>query len=153
MNMAYLLLGSNIEPEKNIPLAMQKLRGTPDLQVLRVSSTWQTPSVGHKAQDFHNLGVSALTPLDAYALKENVLCEIEHELGRVRYPDKNAPRTIDLDILVFNNQVLDPHIFTYDHLCLPLAEILPDLYSPELQLTLSQKAALILQYTSARKLT
>ena len=152
MNKAYLLLGSNIEPEKNIPLAVQILSQHPDLKVLQVSSTWQTPSIGHEAPDFHNAAVCVKTHLDSYVLKENVLCQIEHEMGRIRLENKNAPRTIDLDIEVYNGEILDPEIFIQHHLMLPLAEILPDLISPEQKLSLAQIAALAIPHTTAKKL-
>lgn len=67
------------------------------------------------------------TELDAEALKLQVLRPLESELGRQRGPDKNAPRTIDLDVLVFDDDVLDEHIWDYPHLAIPLAECAPDL--------------------------
>jgi 2-amino-4-hydroxy-6-hydroxymethyldihydropteridine diphosphokinase len=121
---AYIGLGSNIEPEKNLPLAIHKL--SERTQVEAVSSVWRAPAVGKPAPDFLNAVVKVHTDLAAEDLKTNILRKIEAELGRVRGPDKFAPRTIDLDILVFDEDQLDEDLWRYAHLAVPLAEILPD---------------------------
>ena len=123
MNQAYLILGSNINPDENIPKALNYLRDSFNLK--QVSSTWRTRSIGIEAPDFYNTAAEIETELDAYLLKEQCLCHIEEVMGRVRQPDKNAPRTIDIDIVIFNNEVLDEDIFTMEHLALPLADLLP----------------------------
>lgn len=121
--MAYLILGSNINPDENIPKALKYLRDSFTLK--QVSSTWRTRSIGTEAPDFYNTAAEIETDLDAYLLKEQCLCHIEEVMGRVRLPDKNAPRTIDIDIVIFNNEVLDTSIFNMEHLALPLADLLP----------------------------
>jgi len=84
-----------------------------------------------KAADFFNTAVEIETGLDESLLKDKCLCHIEEVLGRIREKNKNAPRTIDIDIVVFNNKILDPEIFTKEHLALPLSEIVPNLVSPQ----------------------
>lgn len=71
------------------------------------------------------------TRLDEPSLKAQVLHPLEAALGRVRGEDKNAPRTIDLDLLVFDGQVLDEHIWDYPHLAVPTAECEPGLRAPD----------------------
>lgn len=138
MNEAYLLLGSNIEPEKNILLAISYLEQ--NFLVYDISHTWQTKPVGSDGPDFLNTAVMIQTELDVNTLKERCLCHIEEQLGRVRLEDKNAPRTIDLDIIVFNGEVLDHSLFRYAHLILPFAELLPAYVDPETKKSLLELA-------------
>lgn len=150
MNEVFLLLGSNIDPEINILLALEYLQG--NFKIVDVSNTWQTKPVGSNAADFLNTAVRLETSLDAYTLKEQCLCHIEEKLGRVRQADKNAPRTIDLDIVIYNQQVIDRSLFVYPHMILPFAELLPDLKDDATGKTLyelsvqEQKKALATKY-------
>lgn len=127
MNRIFVLLGSNIEPEINIPLAINYLNLEPDLTLVRVSSTWRTKPVGSCCTDFLNTAVLFLSSIDPQVVKIQILAGIETRMGRVRTEDKNAPRTIDLDILAINDTVLDLDVFEFDHLVFPLSEIAPDL--------------------------
>ena len=138
MNEVFLLLGSNIDPETNILLALEYLER--NFKIVDVSNTWQTKPVGSNAADFLNTAVRLETPLDAYTLKEQCLCHIEEKLGRVRQSDKNAPRTIDLDIIIFNQKIVDSSLFKYPHMILPFAELLPDLKDDSTGKTLTQLA-------------
>lgn len=139
MNDAYLLLGSNIEPEKNILLALEYLQQ--NCSLLEISTTWQTKAVGSDAADFLNTAVHVNTEKEASMLKMSCIKHIESLLGRVRFPDKNAPRTIDLDIIIFNGEVMDQALFRYAHIMLPLAELLPDLIDPQSGQSLSMLAS------------
>jgi len=129
VNKAYLILGSNINPEINIPRALGFLEKS--FQVNKVSDTWRTRAVGSKANDFLNTAVEIETGLDMINLKERCLCHIEEIMGRIREKDKNAPRTIDIDIVVFNDQILEPELFRHEHLALPLSEVLPEIVDPQ----------------------
>jgi 2-amino-4-hydroxy-6-hydroxymethyldihydropteridine diphosphokinase len=90
MNRVYLMLGSNIQPEVNIPRALGFLNRS--FTIRQISNTWQTRSVGIDAADFFNTAVEIETGLDESLLKEKCLCHIEEVLGRIRENDKNAPR-------------------------------------------------------------
>lgn len=125
MNKAFLILGSNIQPEINIPRAIGFLDKS--FSIKMISNTWRTRSVGSHADDFFNTAIEIETSLDEFLLKEKCLCHIEEIMGRVRQKDKNAPRTIDIDIVVFNDTILEREIFSWEHLALPLSELLPNI--------------------------
>ncbi|MFZ0532511.1 MAG: 2-amino-4-hydroxy-6-hydroxymethyldihydropteridine diphosphokinase [Anaerolineales bacterium] len=124
IHQACLLLGSNIEPERNIPRAMVLLKEK--LTVLQVSSIWESASVDCCYPDYLNMALSILTPLDAQQLKEQVLRPLEVQMGRVRTEDKNASRPIDFDIILFDGFLLDPTLWQHAHQAVPVAEIFPD---------------------------
>lgn len=88
-----LLLGSNIQPEKNIVLGITLLRE--QVKVGRISSVWESAPAESAGPNFLNLALLLTTPLDAETLKMQVLRPLEARLGRVRSADKNAPRPID----------------------------------------------------------
>jgi 2-amino-4-hydroxy-6-hydroxymethyldihydropteridine diphosphokinase len=122
-NQACLLIGSNIEPEKNLVLAVEMLQK--HMTILRVSSVWETPPVGTDGTCFLNAALVGLTPKNAYSLKKEVLRLLEAQMGRVRSADKNAPRPIDLDIIAFNGKLLDATVWQYAFRAVPVAELLP----------------------------
>ncbi|MEA3336169.1 MAG: 2-amino-4-hydroxy-6-hydroxymethyldihydropteridine diphosphokinase [Chloroflexota bacterium] len=138
MNVAYLSLGSNIDKEDNLVDAVDLL--AKHGRLLAVSPVYETEAVGNPDDPtFFNAAVMLLTPLSAAQLKETVLRKIEAQLGRRRHDDPNAPRTIDLDISLFNNEVLtlgkrqipDPEILLYPHVVVPLADVAPDYVHPQ----------------------
>ena len=124
---ACLLLGSNIQSEQNIPQAVAHLQR--QLTILQASSLWRSDAIGSSGPDFLNGALLVSTPLDADALKEQVIHPLEAQLGRVRTEDKNAPRTIDIDIILFDKVLLDPNLWKYAHRAVPVAELLPDYQS------------------------
>jgi 2-amino-4-hydroxy-6-hydroxymethyldihydropteridine diphosphokinase len=140
-------LGSNIEPEANLPAAVRLLAQM--TRVVAVSRVWETAPLGVTSQaNFLNAAVVIETDLIAPVLKHEVLEAIERQLGRVRQADKNAPRPIDLDIMLFNEDILDlgqrhipdPEIVERDFVAIPLAEIAPHYRHPELGQTLAEIA-------------
>lgn len=146
-NLAYLSLGSNIDPEANLPRCVALLGER--CRVLAVSRVYETAPVGLSEQaNFLNAAVLLETALEAADFKADVLADIENRLGRVRTDNKNAPRTIDIDIALFNHDVLtvgtrripDPEILTYGHVTLPLADLAPDYRHPETGQTLAEIA-------------
>ncbi len=147
-NRAYLSLGSNIAPERNLPAAVQKLAEFG--HILAVSSVWESPPVGFADQpDYLNAAVLLETALSARELRETAITSVETALGRVRTENKNAPRTIDIDIMLFNRDVLrvgrrripDPEVLERPFVAIPLAEIAPQYVHPETGETLAAIAA------------
>jgi 2-amino-4-hydroxy-6-hydroxymethyldihydropteridine diphosphokinase len=134
MHEAYLLLGSNINPLENIRAAVLELRKVIPLQ--KLSQVWETKAEGSPGPRFLNLAALAMTELDAPSLQIQVLHPIEEMLCRVRTRDKNAPRTIDLDIIVFNGIVLEKKLWESVFVALPMSELLPQLVNPHTNQTL-----------------
>lgn len=125
MNSAVIGVGSNINPKSNIDRAEQLLRQK--LHFVACASRLQTKPVGFADQpDFVNSAFLVETTFDISELKL-FLQATEKLLGRVRGRNKNGPRTIDLDIIVFNSQVVDDNVYKRDFLRKLIAEVLPDL--------------------------
>ena len=144
-----IALGSNIEPRKNLPRALEKLRRR--LTVTAVSHVYETAPVGAAgAATFLNAAVRAVTHRSPENLKWRVLRPIETELGRVRTGDKNAPRTLDLDLVLYGSLVLrdpergltlpDPDLPRHAHLALPVADVAGELRHPVTGTTLAEIA-------------
>jgi 2-amino-4-hydroxy-6-hydroxymethyldihydropteridine diphosphokinase len=96
-----------------------------------VSGVWKTPAVGSPGPDFLNAAVLISSQLTTGELRNDILRPIENLLGRVRTKDPNAPRTIDLDILIYDGQILDQDLWKYAHTAIPVAEILPTYSDPQ----------------------
>lgn len=133
-----LLLGSNIQPEIHLPQVIDLLKNRFHLQ--KVSNVWKTKSVGSDGPDFLNAAVLLDTLLDPQALKSSILRPMESSLGRVRGEEKNAPRTIDIDVVICGNQTLDNDIWEHAHAAVPVAEISPHIRNHPFQGTLGQVA-------------
>lgn len=146
---AFISLGSNIEPHLNLPSAVECIACHAEIEVLEVSTVWESEPVGFREQaNFCNAAIAIATPLSACRLKESLL-KIEDDLQRVRDPsNKNGPRTIDLDIALFGAEVIsdeklqipDPEIATRPFLAVPLAEVAGDLQHPVLQTSIGEIA-------------
>ncbi len=118
-----LLLGSNIQPEKNLPLAMGLLQER--LRLLKASSVWESRAIGSDGPNMLNAAILALTTLQVGELKEQLIRPIEAQLGRVRTADKNAPRPIDIDPILFDQDLLEPGLWRLAYRAVPVAEVLP----------------------------
>jgi 2-amino-4-hydroxy-6-hydroxymethyldihydropteridine diphosphokinase len=148
LHLAYLSLGSNINPEVNLPAAVQRLKeyGT----LCAVSNVWETTPVGFLDQaNFLNAAVLLETSEPAETFHARVIRPIEQHLHRVRTGNPNAPRTIDLDLVLYDDQILTlarhqipaPDILTQAFVAIPLAEIAPTYRHPQTGQTLAQIAA------------
>lgn len=142
-------LGSNVEPESNLPLAIRRLGER--FPLVGVSKIYEADPVGAPhAPRFLNAAAEIETDLAPAELKFGHLRVLEAELGRVRTSDRNAPRTIDLDIALAGDlvvadaatgiQIPDPEILTRAHVALPLADVAPSAVHPVTGQTLSDIA-------------
>lgn len=135
-------LGSNLNPEKNIPEALYLLGKY--VTIRNISSIYQTPAIGSSGPDYLNSAVLIETNITLELLRKNILSPIEDQLERIRSADKYMDRTIDLDILVYDQTITDPELWTRAHVAVPAAEVLPDLINPETGEKISQAAKRLL---------
>lgn len=125
MNRAVIALGSNIRPEANTEAALGHLSQLFDL--VDKSCFKYTRPVGYKDQpDFLNGAVLVETGLKELKI-EAILKEIEQKLGRKRDGRKDGPRTIDLDLVVYNDRIMDEDVYERDFLQESIKELVPDL--------------------------
>ena len=98
MSRAFISIGSNIDPGKNVKEALCQLKKQVSIQA--ISTVYLTAPVSATSQPFfYNCVIEIATQLPPHELKRTVLRRIEDVLGRKRTDDKFAPRTIDLDLL------------------------------------------------------
>ena len=111
---AFIAVGSNIEPEHNILAALAALQDT--VRVVASSTFYRTEPIGRTDQPRFINGVWRIeTPLSPQDVRQRLLRPIETRLGRLRTQDKFAPRTIDLDLVLYNDAVLREGDLTLPH--------------------------------------
>jgi 2-amino-4-hydroxy-6-hydroxymethyldihydropteridine diphosphokinase len=146
----FLAVGSNIEPEQNMTLSLEYLRTLPELILTRESSWYETLPWGDKNQaHFLNLVVGGQTTLSHRELLKATQ-HIENILGRKRIL-KNGPRTIDLDLLLYGDLIINdpdlviPHagLLERDFMLVPLVEIAPSVVHPKFQVPMKELTDLI----------
>ena len=138
MTTIYLSLGSNVDRHRNITAALDALADL--FGDLNISSVYESKSVGFDGSNFFNLVVGADTTLSIVELSET-LKRIEDNNGRKRNGPKFSPRTLDIDILTYGdfvgveNDIELPRaeITKNAFVLLPLAEIAPDVFHPQLE--------------------
>ncbi|MCG8710670.1 2-amino-4-hydroxy-6-hydroxymethyldihydropteridine diphosphokinase [Brenneria sp. 4F2] len=140
MTRVYLALGSNLaHPLQQANAALTALDNVPQTRLVRCSSFYRSRPLGPQDQpDFLNAVAELETELDAERLLDHTQ-RIELEQGRVRKSHRWGPRTLDLDILLFGNQVIRTERLTVPHydmknrefMLYPLAEIAPELIFPD----------------------
>jgi 2-amino-4-hydroxy-6-hydroxymethyldihydropteridine diphosphokinase len=135
---AYVALGANLgDPQAALRQALRDLEALPHTQLVRASSLYRTAPVDSTGPDYINAVAELRTTLGPYELLA-ALQRIEEAAGRQR-PYRNAPRTLDLDILLYGDLRLDEPRLTLPHprmyqrafVLVPLAEIAPALVRPE----------------------
>ncbi|MDD2883694.1 MAG: 2-amino-4-hydroxy-6-hydroxymethyldihydropteridine diphosphokinase [Dechloromonas sp.] len=138
MSRAYLALGANLgDPVATVQAAFAALAALPGSQLLATSKLYRTAPVGITEQpEFVNAAALLDTPLAPEALLDALLA-IEAQFGRIR-AERNGPRTLDLDLLLYDDQVLNTPRLTLPHprlhlrafVLYPLADLDPDLRLP-----------------------
>jgi 2-amino-4-hydroxy-6-hydroxymethyldihydropteridine diphosphokinase len=136
MSVAYIGLGSNIDPEIHIPMALERLRQK--LSFIKVSTFYRIPAMGTALGqgDFINGMVAVETNLTAHQLKFSVLREIEYELGRNKEMPKHAARKMDLDLIIFDQEIIEelnvpePQVLERPYVYLPLLDLNPTIVIP-----------------------
>ncbi|HVY07045.1 MAG TPA: 2-amino-4-hydroxy-6-hydroxymethyldihydropteridine diphosphokinase [Burkholderiales bacterium] len=138
MAQAFVAIGANLEdPERQVVRAIRELAEIDRTRVVAASSLYRTAPVGYADQpDFINAVAKLETALAPEALMDE-LHAIENRHGR-RRSVRNAPRTLDLDLLTYDDLVLDGENLTLPHprlherafVLVPLAEIAPDAQVP-----------------------
>jgi 2-amino-4-hydroxy-6-hydroxymethyldihydropteridine diphosphokinase len=129
----YVGIGSNVEPAKHIRAALRNLRSR--FGPLSVSSLYRSRAAGFDGDDFLNLVIG----FASHDTPRAIVAELERlheESGRVRAANPFSPRTLDLDLLLYGDQVIDDmqvpraDITRYSFVLGPLAELAPDLRHP-----------------------
>ena len=152
MARAFLSIGSNINPSENIRRALEFL--CRHVRVVGISTVYLTPAEGRPEQpSYYNCVVEVETQMPPIQLKYSVLRTIEESLGRKRTADKFAPRTIDLDLILYDDLIMenadltlpDSQIERRAFVALPLLELSPGLRLPGSGLTISEIAASLQQ--------
>lgn len=135
---AYVALGANLgDAAATLRQALQTLGATPGLRLVRASSLYRTAPVDSSGPDYINAVAEVATTLTAPALLR-ALQAIENAAGRER-PYRNAPRTLDLDLLLYGGARIESPDLTVPHprmeerafVLVPLAEVAPSLVGAE----------------------
>ena len=135
MSRAYLSLGSNVNAEHHISAAIQALRETfPDC---RLSPIYRSRSVGFEGDDFINLAAMVVTDMQPLQLRA-WLRRLEDRYGRDRNQPRFSDRTLDIDILLFDDLVIQTEeldlpraeILKFAHVLKPLADLAPNIRHP-----------------------
>ncbi|NLS52987.1 2-amino-4-hydroxy-6-hydroxymethyldihydropteridine diphosphokinase [Hafnia alvei] len=139
MTRVYIALGSNLaNPLHQVQSALNALAELPQTKLIATSSLYRTPPLGPQDQpDYLNAVVALDTDLPAENLLDHTQ-KIELEHGRVRKDERWGPRTLDLDILLFGDEIINTDRLTVPHydmknrqfMLYPLAEIAPELHFP-----------------------
>ena len=143
MTAVYVAAGSNVEPIGNLRRALGVLAA--HYPGLRVSRAWRNRAVGFEGDDFVNLAVGFETGDDVRTMLGR-LHEAEAACGRARNAPKWAPRSMDLDILLYGDMVCDepglvlprPDLTRRAYMLGPMAELAPDLVHPLERATMAE---------------
>lgn len=155
-NRAVISLGSNINKEENLPASIRLL--AQKCRIVAISPVYETLPVGLPGQpNFLNAAVIVETDMQPAALKRSVLSWIEKRLKRERSGNRNAPRTIDLDLALFNDDVCeynghdvpDPDVLRFAHVAVPIADMAPHMRHPLTDEPMAQIARRLMRVATA----
>jgi len=140
MTLAYIAIGSNLaSPLEQVNAAITALGEIPHSQIVARSAFYRTPPLGPQDQpDYLNAAVALETTLDADTLLDHTQ-RIELAQGRMRKAERWGPRTLDLDIMLFGDEVINTPRLTVPHydmhnrgfMLWPLFEIAPEVLFPD----------------------
>lgn len=140
MTVVYIAIGSNLaSPLEQVNAAVEAIGAIPESRIIRVSSFYRTPPLGPQDQpDYLNAAVALETALTPDALLNHTQ-RIELQQGRQRKAERWGPRTLDLDIMLFGQEIIHtenltvPHYDMYNRgfMLWPLYEIAPNLCFPD----------------------
>ena len=143
MSEVYVAAGSNVDPERHLRIAAKEIARV--FPGARFSGAYRNAAVGFEGEDFINfvVGFSTDMPVEAVIAE---LQRIEGLCGRTRDAPKWAPRSMDLDILVFGDRVCDlpglvlprPDLLKRPYMLGPMAELAPDFLHPTRLSTMAQ---------------
>ena len=128
LHRVYLSIGSNIEPEINLPKAIEMLSRYGRVEA--VSHAWESHAVGTEGPNFLNASVALTTDIQPSELTQRLARPIEDALGRVRTNDKNSPRPIDVDVMMVDGEAYNVDRWDNAFVLLPIAELAPDALHP-----------------------
>jgi 2-amino-4-hydroxy-6-hydroxymethyldihydropteridine diphosphokinase len=139
----FVSVGSNVEKEKNIAAGLNSLRET--FGNLQISPMYETAAVGFVGENFYNLVVGFESDLSAPEIFET-LRKLEFKHGRLPNSQKFSPRTLDLDLLLYGDEIIKNEtlklpredIEKYLFVLQPLADIAPNLRHPVLKKTYTE---------------
>lgn len=131
MTRVYLGIGSNIDPEQNIPAGLEQLSA--GVEVLRLSPCYRSPAVGFDGPEFINLVAEIETALSVAELNQ-CLKQIETGFGRAADAVKYSSRALDIDILLFGDlkggqsgiELPRPDVHEYAFVLRPLLDLIPE---------------------------
>jgi 2-amino-4-hydroxy-6-hydroxymethyldihydropteridine diphosphokinase len=148
MQRAFVAIGSNADPANNVRRAVHLLKRL--TRMAGISTVYLTEPEGPPGQPpYYNFVVEVETDLAPLDMKFQLLRPIETALGRVRTGDAFAARPIDLDLILYDEVIMntadltlpDPQIFRRSFVAIPLAELAPELIPPGTSTTIARVAA------------
>ncbi len=156
MERVFVGVGSNLDPEKSV-LGALKLLGR-EVRVVAISTFYRTEPIGRlDTPEYVNGVVEIETAIAPGELKHTVLRRVEERLGRIRNDDKYSPRTIDLDLLLYGDALIeeeglvlpDTDITVRPFILIPLYELCPGLVLPDSGVKIANLVKVMLEQRSA----